>query len=85
MIVEITNTLKEEIVNYKYNFYINKDLDLYIYNKNVFINFINHNNIKYINKIKENNFYYMISNENVFKYISSYEILKFLLKNKYLS
>jgi len=73
----------DKFINYisnNYNLYINdKNLDLYIFNKSKFLSFLSLYNIRYIKTDFKKNYYYLISDDNIYKYIKSKNILNFLL------
>jgi replication-associated recombination protein RarA len=75
MIVTIDETFIKNVESYYYNFFIDEINRLYIYNKEFFLEFIELHSIKYINTINDN-YYYLISDNEVFKYISSKKYLE---------
>jgi hypothetical protein len=75
LLIKVEPNLFKEIKKYPYNFFINEEKNLYIYNKVFFMNFIINNNIKYINNHNDD-YYYLISNNDIFKYFNSKYILE---------
>lgn len=79
-LIKIDKSLLDKITLFPKNYYIDKEKELYIYNKNIFKKIISFYKIKFISIIKDKDYYYLISDTNVYKYINSKKILSYLNK-----
>lgn len=79
-LIKIDKPLLDKITLFPKNYYIDKEKELYIYNKNIFKKIISFYKIKFISIIKDKDYYYLISDTNVYKYINSKKILSYLSK-----
>jgi len=79
-LIKIDKLLLDKITLFPKNYYIDKEKELYIYNKNIFKKIISFYKIKFISIIKDKDYYYLISDTNVYKYINSKKILSYLSK-----
>lgn len=80
MLIEVNKNFIDEIEKYSEDFYISEKMNLYIYDKKIFLKFLFLYKIKFINIINNKDYYYLISDNDVLKYFNSKNIFKYILK-----